>query len=930
MRLEVRTGVATGEVVAGGGPAVLGNPANLASRLQGRAGDGEILLAADTHRLVRDSVRVEPAGTLDLKGFDEPVSTFRLVGLTDRQRQRSRSTHVGREQELALIDLAYRRAMRDRRVQLVTVMGDAGIGKTRLVEEAVGRLGSEPLVLRGRCLPYGEGITFFPVSEAVAAAAGIERDDDAERAREKVAALMPDGADTIVARVSEAIGLGGPAGAPEETAWAIRRFFELLAAARPLALVFDDLQWAEPTFLDLVAQFMERARGVAVLVVAVARPELLEQRPTWGGGSANAVAISLEPLTDEEGALLVRGIVGDGRIDDALAVALATTAGGNPLFLEEYVAMLLDDGIARSPRRPVETALDFATATSTPPTLTGLLTARLHRLPPDEQEALVHASVIGKVFSADELAKLVPEPDSPGLDAVVERLLERDLLRAPSGTPESSGALEFQHQLLRDAAYGSLPKARRAELHERFADRLEAGSAERPEELDEIAGYHLAQAHGYRAQLGAPDEATHALADRAATRLGAAGRRAVERGDASAGIRLLERAVALATQPGTRAGLRLPLCQAMGDAADPEGFKAAVTIAVAEAAQAGDERLRLRFEHLRTASAMLYDPRATPPEEVAAIVRDQADALLALGDDEGFAECQYQLASVAWFVGDAAGFERSARRALEHAIASGNARSVGRAADYVFSAAIRGATPLPDALEELRGIRATVSLGLAATAELRVEEAEILAYLDRTDEARELAAEAAAELTELGLQRSAAGAEAALAIIEDEAGNLEASEAAARRAYEFFRDNGDVGNGSLLAVQLADVLARLGRSKEAEDLAGVAAEMSAEFDIEAQVGWRMARARARAKLGDPDEGVRLAEEGLQQLEGTDLVLLRADLLRTYGDVLAGIGRSDDAADRWRRALDAYRAKGHVVGARRVTARLSEVDADQPS
>ena len=929
VRLDVRTGVASGEIVAGGGPAVLGSPANLASRLQGEAGDGEILLAANTHRLVRDAVRVVPGGRLDLKGFDEPMETFRLVGLSDGAR-RSRRAFVGRHQESALIDLAFRRGARDRRCQLLTVTGDAGIGKTRLVDEAVDAMGPEPLVLRGRCLPYGEGITFFPIGEAIATAAGIERDDGAERARAKMAELLPDAADAIIGPVAEAIGLGGSAGAPEETTWAIRRFFELLAAARPLVLVFDDLQWGEPTFLDLVAQLAERTRGVAMLVVAVARPELFEQRPTWGGGVANAVTISLEPLTDEEGARIVREIVGEGQLAEPLATALAATAGGNPLFLEEYVSMLLDDGTLTRHGDRWEAAPGLDSATSTPPTLTGLLTTRLTRLPPDEREALVHASVIGKVFSVGELTTLMPESAAPDLDAVVARLLERDLLRLPPGATERSGALEFQHQLLRDAAYGSLPKTRRAELHQRFAERLEAGPPGRPEELDEIVGYHLAQAHDYRAELGAPDASTRELADRAAARLGAAGRRAVERGDATAGIRLLNRATALATQPGTRALLRLPLCQALSDAADPEGLEAAVAIAIDEAKASGDERLRLRFEHLRSAAGLLHDPRANPPDEISATLREMAAALHALGDDEGVAECYYQLASVAWIVGDAAGFEGSARRALEHAIASGNVRSAGRAADYVITAGIHGATPLPDVLAELQRIREAVPLGLAASADLRTEEAEILAYLGRTDEARELVTAAKAELTELGMHRSAAAAETTLAIVEDQAGDLGSSEAMARRAYLFFLDNGDVGNGSLLAVQLADVLARLGRSAEADDLAVSAAEMSAEYDLEAQAGWRMASARARAALGDADEGIRLAQEGLKRLDGMDQMLLRGDLLLTYGDVLAEAGRAAEASARWREANDTYRRKGHVVGARRAGERLGGDGAGQLS
>jgi tetratricopeptide (TPR) repeat protein len=915
--LQMRTGVATGDVLAGGGAAVLGSPANLAARLQASAREGEIVLAADTERLVRATVRTEALSPIEAKGFEEPVERFRLVGVEGRSRPRSHLRYVGREQEIVLLDLAYRRAVRDRRPQLVTVVGEPGIGKTRLVDEAIARLDGGPVVLRGRCLPYGEGITFFPVAEAVAEAAGITREDDAARAQAKVAATLPDEAATIAARVSEAIGLGGSAAEPEETLWAIRRYFELQASERPLVLVFDDLHWAEPTFLDLVIHLVERSRDVAELVVAIARPELYEQRPGWAGGVVNAAAISIEPLTDAEGAELVRHLLPGGAIAADVAARLAAPAGGNPLFLEEYVTMLVDEGavIRHGDRWEISAGHD-ATA-STPPTLLGMLAARIHRLPPDERDLLVRSSVIGSTFTLDEAEVL--SDDAADLDAIVARLVDRGVL-APTG--DADGSFRFAHQLLRDTAYASLPRTRRAALHERFADHLESAASERPEELDEIAGFHLAEAHDDRIAIGVRDETTTALALRAAARSGTAGRRAVERGDASAGIRLLSRAVALAPTPEIRVPLRLPLCQAMSDAADPTRFHAELSAAIDDAVETGDDRIRLRFELLRLASSLLYDPLATPPDELVGSLEDIAEALAAFGDDEGLAECHYHLASVAWFIGDVAAFERSARRALERAIAAGNTRSVARAAEYVVNASIRGRTPLPAVLEELERLFAEVRLGARAAAELRAGEAEILAYLDRPEEARASVRSARADLDDLGVPRVLAAIDTTWAIVEDEAGDLAASEAAARRAYEFFRDNGDVGNGSLVAGQLADVLARMGRSDEAMRQAEEAAEMSPAFDIESQAGWRMASARATAALGDPGQGISIAEDGLRILEGTDLVLLGADLERTFGDVLEMAGRTDEATARRHAALDAYRAKGHVVGARRVTRALS--------
>ena len=914
VRLEVRTGVATGEVLAGGGAAVLGSPANLAARLQTAAADGEILLAAATERLVRNDVRVEAAGALTLKGFDEPVECFRLLGLDGGARGPARTPHVGREHELSLLQLAYRRALRDRRVQLVTVLGEPGIGKTRLVEEAIARLEGDPLVLRGRCLPYGDGITFFPVGEAVSAVAAIGGDDDAEVAQAKVASLVPPEEVGVAAMVSEAIGLGGTGGAPEETLWAIRRYFELLAAERPLVLVFDDLQWAEPTFLDLVVQLAERSRGVPELVVAVARPELFEQRPGWGGGAANAVAISLEPLTEQEGADLVRHIVPDGAVEDDLATSLVATGGGNPLFQQEYVAMLLEvGGLVRDGERwQASDDPGGGSAGVTPPTLTGLLTARLHRLPDDEREALTHASVIGKVFSVPELTALLGQRGD--LDDVMDRLVERDLIAPPSGDAAPSMRLEFRHQLLRDAAYGSLPKARRAELHETFATWLEGGAPDRAEETAEIAGFHLAQAHDYRVQLGHDDEGTRALATRAAERLSGAGGRALERGDPRAASRLLSRAVALETDAGRRAAMRLRLCNALGDAGTLERYEAMLETGLAEARDAGDVRLRTRFEHLRTALTLISDPRSTAPDAVSSQLRGQADTLRSLGDIEGIAECEYQLATIAWIVGDAGAFERSAREALEHAIASGNVRLVGRAVNYVINALLRGPVPLPEALAELQAIRHHTPLGRGAAAGVRLGEAEMLAHAGRFDEASALADAAVAELDDLGLHIDVAAAESIRAIVADARGDLEAAERALRRSGDMFRAAGDAANGALVEIDLANVLARMGRAAEALELASSVSELAAGYDAEAQVGWRIASARALASSGDGETAERLAAEALERADATDFVVLQADAHMAMAEVLAARDRAPEAIEHLGRAEAIFLAKGQTVEA----------------
>ncbi len=255
----------------------------------------------------------------------------------------ARSPLVGREDELALLSHLCRRAVESRRCQLITILGDPGVGKTRLAEELVTRMGEQVRVLRGRCLPYGDGITFYPVAEAFGQAAGLDPGMDTDVATAKLAELIGPKTTGSPAPWPKRSVSGARSTAPDETLWAIRRSFEMLAARKPLLLLFDDLQWAEPTFLELLDAMAQRSRGVGLVLLCTARPELLERRPEWGGGTMNAVATLLEPLTSSD-SLALAGRLLDGALDPGVASRLADAGGGNPLFLEEYVSMLLEDG----------------------------------------------------------------------------------------------------------------------------------------------------------------------------------------------------------------------------------------------------------------------------------------------------------------------------------------------------------------------------------------------------------------------------------------------------------------------------------------------------------------------------------------------------------------------------------------------------------
>ena len=487
VRIESRIGVNTGEVVAGEGQTLaVGDAVNVAARLEQGAAPGETLLGESTHRLVRDAVEAEPVEPLDAKGKSEPLAAFRLLGLVEGAEfipRRLDSPLVGRENELAQLERAYDHAVSERVAYQFTLLGAAGIGKSRLVRELEDRVDAS--LLSGRCLPYGEGITYWPLSEIEPLAGEI--DYSANR---------------------------------DEIALQTRRILERIAREQPLIVVFDDLQWAEPTFLDLVDHVTDLARDAPMLLLCVARPDLLDQRAGWGGGKLNSTTMLLEALTPAESSRLVDNLLLT-RVDTETKQRIAAAAEGNPLFVEEMLAMVTDgsDG---------ELAV--------PPTIQALLAARLDRLAPDERTAVECAAVQGQEFRQAALASLVPEPLAGRLAEIQQSLVRKDLVR-----PAAEDTYRFKHLLLRDAAYEALPKEQRADLHERFADWI----AENAPGLEEILGYHLEQAYGYRAELGPVDSAGRDLARRASALLASAGRRAEARSDVPATINLLERAVKL-------------------------------------------------------------------------------------------------------------------------------------------------------------------------------------------------------------------------------------------------------------------------------------------------------------------------------------------------------------------------------------------------
>jgi class 3 adenylate cyclase len=557
VRMTMRVGVNTGEVVVASGTGsagpVTGDAVNVAARLQQAAGSGEILLSEGTHHLVRWAIDAEPTGAIGTRRRSGPTPAFRLLavnpGLTGHE-QRFDSPLVGRGRERRLLEAAFEQATADETCQLFTLLGPAGVGKSRLVHEFLRLVRPEAQVLRGRCPPYGERVAFWPVAETIKQAAGISDADTAAEVRAKIGALL--GADqrpsAIADQVAAIMGLSETPSSSEETFRAIRSVYESIARVRPLAIVFDDAQWGEPFFLDLIEHLADASRGAPIFLLVIARPELLDDRPGWAGGKLHATSVLLGPLNEAEVSQLVANLLGGSAASPSVERKIAEAAEGNPLFVEEFLAMLVEDGLVRRADDEWVGVADLATI-AMPASIKALLAARLDRLPITEREVLELAAVIGKTFTREAVEALV-EPDAlPEVARRLESVVRREIIRPDRSSPDILDAYRFRHILIRDAAYATLSKGERAELHERFADFQERAAGDRLSEYEEVIGYHLEQATHYRQGLGRNDERTRDLARRAAQLLGAAGIRAIQRGDGLASNRLLERCRAMWQQP---------------------------------------------------------------------------------------------------------------------------------------------------------------------------------------------------------------------------------------------------------------------------------------------------------------------------------------------------------------------------------------------
>jgi class 3 adenylate cyclase len=869
-RLELRMGVNTGEVVTGTEERLAtGDAVNVAARLEQAAQPGEVLLGEETYRLVRAAVEAEPAPPVEAKGKSDPLSAQRLLSVqADAPTRRHDAPMIGRERQRTLLENAFANLVGERACQLFTVLGVAGVGKSRLAEEFLGGV-EDATVVRGRCLSYGEGISYWPVTEVVKQ-------------------LVPDGTSGPLASI---LGDESTPSSPEEIAWAFRKLLESRAAERPVVVVFDDVHWGEPTFLDLVEHVADLSRGAPILLLCMARPELLDARPAWGGGKLNATNVLLEPLAPKETAELIEAL-GDG-VQDELRGRILEAAGGNPLFVEEMLAMAGEDG----------------GDTAVPPTIQALLAARLDQLDPAERGVLEWGSVEGQVFHRGAVVALAPEESQ--VDGRLVTLVRKDLVRPEPALLPDDDAYRFRHLLIRDTAYEALPKATRAELHERFATWLEEHGADLVE-LDEIVGYHLEQAYRYRAELGPLDDVAAAIAERAAARLLTSGQRAQERGDSPAGIGLLSRATELLPAGHVeRPRVQLELALMLLEVGEFDRVTALSDEAEAAARAAGDEGLLARCKLARIEHQIQSDSSLTMANALGA-TREALAELERVGDEVGAIWALRLAGNLTGWLGDTAGAQVFWLQALERA-----EHASPRFADDVCKWRMWAAWWGPVTAEELirlcdETLAGTPSKHLEATSVMMRGTA--LATQGRLDEGRVGIAAGRGLLREIGDRISWAGSSMVEAVTELSARNPDRAYEVLAEGHEILAASAETGFLATVVALRAQAALELGRDDEALERADEARAIAATDDFDPHARERFVRAGVLARRGDFPGADELIAASAELVDPTDYVILHLDLAFARAGVARLAGRLDEQRAALEQALTLAEAKGNLMAA----------------
>jgi class 3 adenylate cyclase/tetratricopeptide (TPR) repeat protein len=861
--VQARIGISTGEVMTGTPERLAtGDAVNVAARLEQAAEPGTVLISAATHAYASGALDVAHVEPLRLKGKAEPVAALELRGVHEIPERRRTATFVGREAELELLRNAFDRALSEQRCVLVSVTGDPGVGKSRLIEEFLDT--ATMRVVRGRCLAYGEGITYWPVVEIIKQ---LDTEPDDPAAATAIRTLLREADEPTT---------------PDEIAWAFRKLVEQSA---PLVCVFDDLQWAHDSLLDLVDEVAMLSATAPILLLCLARPELSERRSEW------QVDIRLKPLSPADATTLLSQDL-PGELRDRVIHA----AGGNPLFLTEMAALALE-----------------TPAVGVPPDLQALLTARLDQLEEPVRAVLERGAIEGEVFHRGAVQALAVEAQvTPRLTALVRK----QLIRPDRSAIPREDAYRFLHLLVRDAAYAALPKATRAQLHERFADWL-MEHADELVERDEIVGYHLEQAWSYRNELGHRDDRTRQLAARAGSLLTRAGRRALIRGDADAATSLLRRAVALRSDGASDPSLRIDLVDALWDAGRLDDAAAEAADAAASAAEAGDAvgaaRLRIRLAH-----AYLESQHNFSFEEFERVLDEAMPIITGSDDDAALGTLWYYKGLFASNVGQLKAGRDALVRAAEYERAAGDWRAKATALRVV---AFREAIPVDEALADVEHNLAGNPGWLAGLD----TKAELLALSGQFEEAKQIYEAATARWAERShplrlATRAQLGWGMAMA-----AGDLVAAEAVARDGCERLKALGERAYLSTQACELALTLCMLGRCDESTEWVDLGESLGdPDDDVTQALVWQV-RAELAIRAGDARGARELADRAVTISERMDLPVRAGRAVMTCARAAAAAGDTAAAARHVDRAIalfESVHATAYVDMARRERVELT--------
>lgn len=908
--IEPRLGVATGDVlVEVGGEEIRllsHDPVELADQLARATLGGQILVGVTTCRLAQAVAAVDPAPVevqVDDRG---PVVAHVLREVAEgRSVRRLTAPLIGREHELQRLRGAAQDALSSERPALVSVLGPAGIGKSRLVEEFAAGFGDRVQVVVGRCLPYGRDIGMWPAAEVVRALAGIRLGAAAVTARRRLRAVLagaPD-ADILGEQLGWFVGLGERSPAPDETSWAIRRFLEIAAGRRPLVVVMEDLQWADEALLDLLAYVSSTATQVPLVVVCCARPELSERRPGWGATGADGLVIRLEPLEQPDADDLLAQLLGTSELAKDARERIATAAEGNPLFLEEVLSILIDDGHLRERGGRWEAATDLAEV-PLPPTVKALLEARVDRLSPSEREVAEVAAVIGREFADEDLEDLRPDAEASTVTDALDALRRRDLLELQRFSRAGSRSYAFRHVLIHDVVYGAIPRDRRARDHESFGRALVRRAGERLAEVQEIVGYHLETAFHLR-PVTSEDASTAELGALAATHLEAAGRRAVGRDDATAAASLFARALACVPGDDRRRGELARLrAAALFDLGRFDDAEAVLHEGTDAAERAGDVAMGWRLR-LEAAQLDVYlRPGERPAAEIQAFAEEGIAALRSLGDLAGLARAHRLLGEALTLQGRLdegnAALAEGARLGQE----AGDEREVSLPEQLM---GLHGTTPIPVFVAQCERMMADAPRRPRPEIVMRLAFAQALAGAEAVS--RELIERGLAYAQEVGGAFRVADAEmnAGMALLHlgrpgDAAGAL-------ARSVETLERLGERNLRSTAVAFLGEALVRLGDLEGADAAAEQCRTLAAQDDGASQMLWRQVRAKVLAARGDLPGAREMAREATAIADGTEFLTMIGVAHLDLALLLDAAGDEQGAARARETSADVFARKG---------------------